>query len=83
MTNEVLIATDLVTLYEVRGPDGLALWGGTDTNDLMYWFRRKAPAGSTVTVQTYDEDDQEAWPNGEPIDITAALIAAIASVSGD
>lgn len=75
---EELVPTNLVILYEITDAEGIAIWGGTDPNDALYWFRRKSPSGSRVLVTSYDEDGQDAWPNGDAIDITAIVVAAIA-----
>lgn len=73
---ETVVSTEqrVVNLYEVVGPDGIAIWGGTNSGEAIYWLTRKSPAGSRVWVSSWDEDGEEAWPHAKPIDITRIIV---------
>lgn len=73
----VSIEQRVVNLYEVKDPEGQAIWGGTDSAEAIFWLRRKAPAGSRIVVSSWDEDGEEAWLHAKPIDITRIIVDAL------
>lgn len=81
--NEIVVsvASDLIPLYEVVDSQGIAIWGGSDGYDAIYYLRR-SPAGSRVIATLYDEDGEDAWLVGSPIDITPVVVAALATGEG-
>lgn len=78
-SKEVVVSTErrVVNLYEVVDTDGIAVWGGTDSGEALFWLRRKAPAGSRIWVSSWDEDGEEAWLEAKPIDITRIVVDAL------
>lgn len=66
-----------VTLYEITDPQGIAIWGGSDSGEAVYWLTRKSPAGSRVAVSLWDEDGEDTWLVGKPIDITSVFTACL------
>lgn len=80
---EIIVSTEsnLVTLYEVTTLEGIAIWGGSDASDAIFWLRR-SPAGSRLIVSLWDEDGEDAWKVGEFVDITGVAAAALAVAHG-
>ena len=60
---------DLINLYEVTDPQGVALWGGNDGAEAVFWYLRGSQAGR-ILVSAWDSDEEDAHMIGRPIDIT-------------
>ena len=60
---------DLINLYEVTDPQGVALWGGNDEAEAVFWYLRGSQAGR-ILVSAWDSDEEDAHMIGRPIDIT-------------
>jgi hypothetical protein len=73
--NEIIVSTEsqVRTWYEVVDAADLAIYGGHDAGDAVYWLTRKSPAGSRLLVSKWDEDGEDAWLIGSPIDITSVV----------
>jgi hypothetical protein len=68
--------TTNVTFYEVVDPQGIAIWGGGDTNECVkYW--RNSPVDSRIFVTAWAEEGEDASIVGEPIDVTFLALASI------
>jgi hypothetical protein len=60
---------DLINLYEVTDPQGVALWGGNDGAEAVFWYLRGSQTGR-ILVSAWDSDEEDAHMIGRPIDIT-------------
>jgi hypothetical protein len=60
---------DLINLYEVTDPQGVALWGGNDGAEAVFWYLRGSQSGR-ILVSAWDSDEEDAHMIGRPIDIT-------------
>jgi hypothetical protein len=63
---------DLINLYEVTDPQGVALWGGERIEDMFDWYQR-SPQGSRVFISAWDSDSEDAHLVGRPIEITSII----------
>jgi hypothetical protein len=73
--------TGLINLYEVVDAAGNALWGGDSGYEAIIQFRN-SPVNCRLLVSAWDSDTEEARLVGQPIDITSAVVSAIAFSRG-
>jgi hypothetical protein len=69
--------TGLINLYEVVDAAGNALWGGDSGYEAIKQFRN-SPVNCRLLVSGWDSDAEDARLVGQPIDITSAVVSAIA-----
>ena len=69
--------TGLINLYEVVNSEGSALWGGDSGYEAIIQFRN-SPVNCRLIVSAWDSDADDAHLVGQPIDITSAVVSAIA-----
>jgi hypothetical protein len=62
---------NLVYLYEVTDPQGVAIWGGERIRDMFDWHRRTPD--SRVFISTWESDEEDAHLVGRPIEITSIV----------
>jgi len=60
---------DLIYLYEVTDPQGVAVWGGEKIEDMFEWYQR-SPQGARVFISAWDSDSEDAHLVGQTIDVT-------------
>ena len=72
MSNFYPAKEDLIYLYEVTDPQGIAIWGGERLEDMFDWYRRSGQ-GSRVFISTWDSNDEDAYMIGRPIEITSIV----------
>ena len=72
MSNFYATNSDLVYLYEVTDPQGVAVWGGEKIEDMIQWYQR-SPQGSRVFISAWDSDSEDAHLVGSPIEITSII----------
>jgi hypothetical protein len=71
MSNFYATNSDLVYLYEVTDPQGVAVWGGEKIEDMFDWHRRSPD--SRVFISTWESDEEDAHLVGRPIEITSII----------
>jgi hypothetical protein len=69
--------TGLINLYEVVDSTGTPLWGGESGYEAIIQFRN-SPVNCRLLVSAWDSDADDAHLVGQPIDITSAVVSAIA-----
>ena len=69
--------TDLINLYEVVDSTGTPLWGGESGYEAVKQFRN-SPINCRLLVSGWDSDAEDAHLVGQPLDITSAVVSAIA-----
>jgi len=69
--------TGLINLYEVVDSTGTPLWGGESGYEALIQFRN-SPVNCRLLVSAWDSDADDAHLVGQPIDITSAVVSAIA-----
>jgi hypothetical protein len=69
--------TGLINLYEVVDAAGNALWGGDSGYEAIIQLRN-SPINCRLLVSAWDSDAEDARLVGQPIDITSAVVSAIA-----
>jgi hypothetical protein len=69
--------TGLINLYEVVDSTGTPLWGGESGYEALIQFRN-SPVNCRILVSAWDSDTDDAHLVGQPIDITSAVVSAIA-----
>jgi hypothetical protein len=69
--------TGLINLYEVVDSTGTPLWGGESGYEALIQFRN-SPVNCRLIVSAWDSDADDAHLVGQPIDITSAVVSAIA-----
>jgi hypothetical protein len=69
--------TGLINLYEVVDAAGNALWGGDSGYEAIRQFRN-SPVNCRLLVSGWDSDTENAHLVGQPLDITSAVVSAIA-----
>jgi hypothetical protein len=69
--------TGLINLYEVVDSFGTALWGGESGYEAIKQFRN-SPVNCRIIVSAWDSDADDAHLVGQAIDITSAVVSAIA-----
>ena len=71
MSNFYTTNPDLVYLYEVTDPQGVAVWGGEKIEDMFDWQGRTSD--SRVFISTWESDEEDAHLVGRPIEITSIV----------
>jgi len=71
MSNFYSTNPDLVYLYEVTDPQGIALWGGERIQDMFDWYGRSQ--GARVFISTWESDEEDAHLVGRPIEVTSIV----------
>lgn len=71
MSNFYSTNPDLIYLYEVTDPQGVALWGGEKIEDMFDWHKRTPY--SRVFISTWESDEEDAQLVGRPIEITSIV----------
>ena len=69
--------TGLINLYEVVDSTGTPLWGGASGYEAIKEFRN-SPINCRLLVSGWDSDAEDAHLVGQPLDITSAVVSAIA-----
>ena len=69
--------TGLINLYEVVDSTGTPLWGGESGYEALIQFRN-SPVNCRLIVSAWESDADDAHLVGQPIDITSAVVSAIA-----
>ena len=72
MTNFYSTNENLIYLYEVTDPQGIAIWGGEKIEDMFDWYWR-SPEGARVFISTWNSNDEDAHMVGRPIEVTAIV----------
>lgn len=70
-----------IVMYEVLGENDKSEFGSENVNEVLGWFSRN-PMGKRIVVTNWFADDEDASPIGESIDVTALVLASIASGRG-
>ena len=70
--------TNRITLFEVTDLEGRALWGGEQAGEAVIWLM-KDPLNRRVIATHWFADEEDSAPIGEAIDLTALVLAAVAS----
>ena len=66
---------DLINLYEVTDDQGIALWGGNEEGEAIYWYLKGDQTGR-ILVSAWDSNEEDAYMIGRPIDITHIVMQA-------
>jgi hypothetical protein len=66
---------DLIYLYEVTDPQGVAVWGGEQIKDMFAWHQRTPD--SRVFISTWESDEEDAHLVGRPIEITSIVASKV------
>jgi hypothetical protein len=69
--------TGLINLYEVVDNTGTPLWGGESGYEAIRQFRN-SPVNCRLLVSGWDSDADDAHLVGQTLDITSAVVSAIA-----
>jgi len=72
MSNFYSTNEKMIHLYEVTDPQGVAVWGGEEIEDMIQWYQR-SPQGATVFISAWDSDEEDAHLVGRPIEITSII----------
>jgi hypothetical protein len=72
MTNFYSTNENLIYLYEVTDPQGVAIWGGEKIEDMFDWYWR-SPEGARVFISAWNSNDEDAHMVGRPIEVTAIV----------
>ena len=70
-----------IVMYEVVGEGDKSEFGSENANEVLAWLSR-SPLNKRVVVTNWFADEEDAAPIGESVDITALVLAAIASGRG-
>ena len=70
-----------IVMYEVVGEGDRSEFGSENANEAIAWLSRN-PLNKRVVVTNWFADDEDASPIGESIDVTALVLASIASGRG-
>jgi hypothetical protein len=70
-----------IVMYEVLDSADKSEFGSESANEVLGWFSRN-PMGKRIVVTNWFADDEDASPIGESIDVTALVLASIASGRG-
>lgn len=70
-----------IVMYEVIGEGDKSEFGSENANEVLAWLSR-SPLNKRVVVTNWFADEEDAAPIGESVDITALVLAAIASGRG-
>ena len=69
--------TGLFNLYEVVDSTGTPLWGGASAYEAIKELRN-SPVNCRLLVSAWDSDTENARLVGQTLDITSAVVSAIA-----
>ena len=72
MSNFYSTNENLIYLYEVTDPQGIAIWGGEKIEDMFDWYWR-SPEGARVFISAWNSNDEDAHMVGRPIEVTAIV----------
>lgn len=72
MSNFYSTQKDTIYMYEVTDPQGIAIWGGENIEDMFDWYGRSGQ-GSRVFISTWESDEEDAHLEGRPIEITSIV----------
>ena len=75
MSNFYSTKENLIYLYEVTDPQGIAVWGGERIQDMFDWQQRTPD--SRVFISTWESDDEDAHLEGRPIEITSIVASKV------
>jgi hypothetical protein len=75
MTNFHPKEYDLINLYEVTDDQGVALWGGNNEGEAIFWYLKGSQTGR-ILVSAWDSNDEDAYMIGRPVDITDIVMQA-------
>ena len=75
MSNFYSTKENLIYLYEVTDPQGIAVWGGERIQDMFDWQQRTPD--SRVFISTWESDDEDAHLVGSPIEITSIVASKV------
>lgn len=70
-----------IVMFEVLDEHDKSEFGSESANAVLDWFARN-PLGKRVVATNWFADDDDATPIGESIDLTAIILASIASGRG-
>ena len=70
-----------IVMFEVLGENDKSEFGSESVLETLAWFNRN-PIGKRIVVTNWFADDEDASPIGESIDVTALVLASIASGRG-
>jgi len=62
---------NLIYLYEVTDPQGVAVWGGGRIQHMFDWHQRTPD--SRVFISIWESDEEDAILVGRPIEITSIV----------
>ena len=72
MSNFYSTNENLIYLYEVTDPQGVAIWGGEKIEDMFDWYWR-SPEGARVFISAWNSNDEDAHMVGRPIEVTSIV----------
>lgn len=75
MTNFHPKEYDLINLYEVTDDQGVALWGGNNEGEAIFWYLKGSQTGR-ILVSAWDSNEEDAYMIGRPVDITDIVTQA-------
>lgn len=70
-----------ILMYEVLDENDRSEFGSEKEGEALLWFSRN-PLNKRIVVTNWFADDEDASPIGEPVDITAIVLASIAEGRG-
>ena len=70
-----------ILMYEVLDSADKSEFGSENANEALAWFSRN-PLNKRIVVTNWFADEEDASPIGESIDVTALVLASIASGRG-
>lgn len=76
MSNFYSTNPDLIYLYEVTDPQGVALWGGERIEDMFDWYERSGDQ-ARVFISTWESEEEDAHLVGRPIEITSIVASKV------
>jgi hypothetical protein len=68
-------------MFEVLDENNRSEFGSESANEVIAWFSRN-PMNKRIVVTNWFADIEDAAPIGESVDVTALVLAAIASGRG-
>lgn len=75
MTNFHPKEYDPINLYEVTDDQGVALWGGNNEGEAIFWYLKGSQTGR-ILVSAWDSNEEDAYMIGRPVDITDIVTQA-------
>jgi len=70
-----------IVMFEILGENDKSEFGSENANETIAWFSRD-PLNKRIVVTNWFADEEDAAPIGESVDVTALVLAAIASGRG-